>query len=208
MSRREGRGKRSAIALTALVLASVATVAAHETKTVGDLRLTIGWGDEPAFSGFRNSVEVDVADAAGRPVADLGGALSVEVAFGDERKGLSLFPARGQPGKFRAWLVPTRPGTYAFHITGTAKGLAIDTTSTCSQQTFACVMDVSEIQFPVRDPSAGQLADRISRESPRAEGAMDAAASARRLAVVAIAGALLALAAAVGLAVRKGRAGA
>jgi len=208
MSRHEGRGKQSAIALTALLLATVTTVAAHETKTVGDLRLTIGWGDEPAFSGFRNAVEVDVADAAGRPVSDLGGALSVEVAFGDERKGLSLLPARGQPGKFRAWLVPTRPGTYAFHITGSARGLTIDTTSTCSQQTFACVMDVSEIQFPVRDPSAGQLADRISRELPRAEGAMAAAASARRLAVVAIAGALLALAAAVGLAVRKGRAGA
>jgi len=27
--------------------------------------LTIGWGDEPAFSGFRNSVEVDVADNTG-----------------------------------------------------------------------------------------------------------------------------------------------
>jgi len=208
MSRHEGRRQRLAVALIALLPAALTTASAHETKVIGELRLTIGWGDEPAFSGFRNSVEVDVADAAGRPVADLGGTLSVEVAFGDERIPLSLLPARGQPGKFRAWLVPTRPGTYAFHITGTAKGLAIDTTSTCSGETFACVMDVSDIQFPEKDPSAGQLAERISRELPRTEGATEAAVSARRLAIVALAGAALALAAAIGLGLRKGRAGA
>jgi hypothetical protein len=189
------------------LLLLLTSVSAHETKGVGDLRLVIGWGDEPAFSGFRNTVEVDVIDAAGRPVTDLGGALSVEVSFGDERTALPLQPTRGQPGKYRAWLMPTRPGTYSFHITGTAQGQTIDTTSICSENTFACVRDSSEIQFPVKDPSPGQLADRISRELPRAEGAMEAAASARTLAIAAIAAAVLALGAAVGFGVRKGRAG-
>jgi hypothetical protein len=197
----------SAIAAILLLAASI-PAAAHETKGVGDLRLTVGWGEEPAFSGFRNFVEVDVADAAGRPVTDLGGGtLSAEVSFGGERISLSLLPARGQPGKFHAWLVPTRPGTYSFHITGMARGQAIDMTSTCSPETFACVADVSDIQFPVKDPSAGQLADRISRELPRAAGAMEAATGARTLALAGLAGAAFALAAAVGFGIRKGSAG-
>lgn len=151
---------------------------------------------------------MDVADGAGHPVVDLGGgAQSAEVAFGDERIPLSLVPPPGHPGKFRAWLVPTRPGTYSFHVSGTVKGQAIDMMSTCSDTTFACVADVSDIQFPVKDPSAGQLADRITREAPRAESAMQAAAGARTLGIAALAGALIALGAAVGFGMRKGSAG-
>jgi hypothetical protein len=80
-------------------------------------------------------------------------------------------------------------------------------TSTCSPETFACVADVSDIQFPVKDPSAGQLADRISRELPRAEGAMEAATGARTLALAGLAGAAFALVAAVGFGMRKGSTG-
>jgi hypothetical protein len=206
MVRHGATARRSALAAI-ILLAAWTPTAAHETKGVGDLRLTVGWGEEPAFSGFRNFVEVDVADSAGHPVADIGGALSAEVSFGDERLSLSLLPARGQPGKFRAWLVPTRPGTYTFHITGMAKGQSIDMTSTCSPETFACVADVSDIQFPVKDPSAGQLADRISRELPRAEGAMATASGARTLAIAGLAGAVIALGAAIGFGVRKGSTG-
>jgi hypothetical protein len=199
---------RFSIALILMVLAAGTSIGAHETRTVGGLRLTVGWGEEPAFSGFRNFVEVDVVDGAGNPVTDLGGgALAAEVSFGDEHIPLSLSPARGQPGKFRAWLVPTRPGTYAFHITGTIKGQAIDMTSTCSASTFACVADVSDIQFPVKDPSAGQLADRLSRELPRAEGAMAAATGARTLAMAGLASAVIALGAAIGFGMRRGSAG-
>ena len=202
----QATARRSAVAAI-ILLAAWTPTAAHETKGVGALRLTVGWGEEPAFSGFRNFVEVDVADSAGHPVPDIGGALSAEVSFGDERISLSLLPARGQPGKFRAWLVPTRPGTYTYHIPGMATGQAIDMTSTCSPETFACVADVSDIQFPVKDPSAGQLADRISRELPRAEGAMATATGARTLAIAGLAGAVIALGAAIGFGVRKGSTG-
>ena len=214
MSQHSAPRHRSAIAFPVLLLTLLTfqltsgSARAHERKDVGDFRLTVGWGDEPAFSGSRNAVEIDVADMAGRPVTDLGGGnLSVEVSFGAEHVALPLHPAPGPPGKFSSLLLPTRPGTYTFHITGTVKGQAIDVTSTCSEQTFACVLDASEIQFPVKDPSAGQMAERISRELSRADVAMETAASARKIGIGALATALLALAAAASLGWRKTRTG-
>jgi hypothetical protein len=194
---------------TVLPLALAAGAAAHETQSVKQYRLTIGWGEEPAYSGYKNSVDVDVADVAGAPVTDLGGgSLAVEVSFGDERIVRPLLPSGLKPGRFRAGLVPTRAGTYTFHVTGTVKGQTIDTRSTCSDTTFHCVTDVSDLQFPVKDPSAGQLAESVARAIPRAERAFDTAAGARRISMAAGGIALIALVAAIGFGVRKGKQGA
>lgn len=189
----------------AIVLLLSAAVSTHEHQVVGQYRLTIGWGDEPAFSGSKNFVSVAVSDAAGMPVADLNGSLAVEILFGDERLMLPLRPAWQRPGELRAWLMPTRSGTYTFHITGTVKDQRIDTMSTCSDKTFDCVSDLSEMQFPVKDPSAGQLAEGVSRALPRAERAIDTATGAQRMAIAAIVVAVLALVATIGLGVRGGR---
>jgi hypothetical protein len=186
------------IAALAIAVLAPATVGAHERKIAGRYQLVIGWGDEPAFSGVKNAVEVDVTDSAGAPVTDLGGGtLSVEVIFGDQRVTLPLRAVRQPAGKFQAWLVPTRAGTYTFHISGTIKGEPLDVSSTCSDTTFACVGDVADLQFPAKDPSPGQLADRLSRGLPRAEEAVSAAGSARVIAFAAIALAAVAIAVAI-----------
>jgi hypothetical protein len=185
------------------------TAIAHETQSVKQYRLTIGWGEEPAYNGYKNSVDVDVADGAGAPVSDLGGgSLAVEVSFGDERMARPLLPYGLKPGRFRAALVPTRAGTYTFHVTGTIKGQTVDTRSTCSDATFHCVTEVSDLQFPAKDPTAGQLAESVGRAIPRAERALDTAASARRIAMGAAGVAVLALVAAIGLGARRGKQGA
>ena len=90
--------------------------------------------------------------------------------------------------------MPTRAGTYTFHISGTIKGEALDVSSTCSDTTFACVSDVADLQFPAKDPSPGQLADRLSRGLPRAEEAASTARVARITAFAAIALAAVAIA--------------
>ena len=190
-------------ALTAAVALFVGAglVSAHEKKNAGALVLTIGWGDEPASSGVRNAIEIDVADAAGVPVADPDASLSVEVSFGREQRTLPLAPAARQPGKYRAWLVPTRAGVYAFHVSGTVRRQVVDVTSTCSDKTFACVIDHADLQFPAGDPSPGQLADRIARTAPRADAAVERANGARQLAGAALAVSIVAL----GVALRRGR---
>ncbi len=201
--------RRLATGVTVLLLALPPAAPAHETHSVKDYRLTIGWGEEPAYSGYRNSIEVDVADGAGQPVVDLGGgSLSVEVSFGDERMVRPLLPSGQKAGRFRAGIVPTRPGTYTFHVTGTIKGQTIEARSTCSERTFDCVIDASELQFPARDPSVGELAESVRRAIPRTDRALDAATSAQRGAMVAIALAAAALALVIALRARRGKQGA
>jgi hypothetical protein len=109
----------------------------------------------------------------------------VEVSFGEQRISLPLEPVRPRPGEFRAWLLPTRPGTYAFRIVGTIVGQHVDVASTCSEKTFHCVADLTPIQFPAKDPSLGELADRMNRTIPRAERAGESATSARVFAILA-----------------------
>lgn len=198
------RGCRTVATVVALVTAPSILLVAHDAHVVGRYRLVVGWGEEPAFTGIRNSIVVAITEAAGGGlVSDLGGgSLSAEVSFGNEHAVLPLQPAWGHPNEFRAWILPTRAGTYTFHITGTVKSQPIDIASTCSEKTFDCVVDASEIQFPAKDPSIGQLAERVDRSLPRAEEALESAARARTVAFSAIAVAALALASAIGLALR------
>jgi hypothetical protein len=196
------------LAGTALLLLALSPgVLAHKTQPFGPYRVTIGWADEPAFTGSRNFIVVSVADTAGTPVADPGASLVVEVAFGSERIVLSLQPDGARRGEFKAALVPTRPGTYTFHVTGKVKDQTIDLKAACSDTTFDCVTDASAIQFPSKDPSAGELADRINRSLPRAERALDTAARAQTLAIAAVGVAALAFVAAIGFARRRGAKG-
>ena len=198
---------RTVATVTAFVMALsilASNVVAHDAHIVGPYRLAIGWGEEPAFTGIRNSIVVEVTEAAGgRLVSDLGGgSLSAEVSFGNEHTVLPLQPAWGHPNEFRAWILPTRAGTYTVHITGRVKSQPIDITSTCSEKTFDCVVEAAEIQFPIKDPSVGQLAERVDRSLPRAEQALELAARARTVAFSAIAVAALALISAIGLGLR------
>ena len=191
---------------------------AHETRAGGPVRFVVGWGDEPTYTGFKNSVQVTVSEANGAPVTDLGDTLSVEVIKGDERTTLPLVAnfrvgAFGTPGDYRAWLTPTRPGGYTFRLTGTVRGQKVDETFTSSKTTFNDVEDVTSIAFPAKDPSTGQLATRIDREVPRLEAALrqaeDSADGARTLALAGLAvGAAGLVAAAAALVVARRRSGA
>jgi hypothetical protein len=188
--------------LLLILLCRVATPAAHERRTVGQLQLTIGWGDEPVFSGSRNAVEVRVADSSGAAVNDPEAALTVDVSFGEARTTVPLRRTR-EPGTFKGWLLPNRPGTYTFHITGRVRQQPVDVTSTCSETTFDCVNDVAAIQFPAQDPTLGQLADRVTRSLPRGERAAETGLTTRSIAMAGLVLAGLALATTVVAGVRK-----
>jgi len=203
-----------ALGLAALLVPlAAAPASAHEARSVGKLHLVVGFGDEPPWTGEKNSVQLLLADAKEKPVTDLGDALKVEVtaesAPGDKLD-LALEPffevgEFGTPGDYRAFFIPTAPGKYTFHFTGTYRGQKVDQRFTSSKTGFAEVEDPAPVKFPVKDPTTGQLAQRLDREVPRLDSALDAsraaekqarddASSARTLAVIGIALGVLGLA--------------
>jgi hypothetical protein len=161
----------------ALTVALAPAGLAHEERSQGDLEMVAGFGTEPAYAGQPNSVQLILVHD-GEPVVDLGDTLDVEVAFGDETMQLTLEPnfavgEFGEPGDYRAWFIPTRPGQYSFHFSGTVDGEEVDETFTSGPGSFSDVNDPSELMFPVQDPTTGEIAERIEREVPRITTAVE-----------------------------------
>jgi hypothetical protein len=170
----------TAATLVAMGLAAPAALA-HETREVGPYEFVVGWGDEPIYTGFKNSVQMLLSETrTGRPVNELGGTVEIEIIFGDASTTLEMEPSFlpgvfGEEGDYRAWVVPTRAGEYSYRFTGSINGTGIDETFTCGEETFDCPVDTGEIEFPERDPSRAELAGRIEQEIPRIAGDASAA---------------------------------
>jgi hypothetical protein len=169
-------------ALTLVVLMLAAAPAwAHEHRPVGDYELTVGWQSEPTYAGYLNGVQLTIKDRAGKPVASLGepATLKVQVTSGSATTDPLPFEAAfGSPGEFDSPIIPTRPGVYTFRIFGTINGAAVDEKFTSSDATFESVREPSEIQFPAKDPSIGQLATSVQQLTPRVDAAVKAQAAA------------------------------
>lgn len=181
----------------------MSAASAHVSKRSGPFEVELGWGVEPPLSGTENFVEVTVSDAAGAPLAVPAGALSVEVDYDANAVTLPLTPTE-EPGVLEAGLTPTRPGTYAFHVSGSVHGRPLNVSAICSESSFECVEAAAGTEFPVKDPSAGELAQRLRSEADRVEQANDRADDARTLAIVALALAAVALALSIRAGLRRG----
>jgi hypothetical protein len=192
--------------------------AAHEETAVGKYHFVVGFGDEPAYAGEKNSVQLILADTNDKPVTDLGNTLKVAVTTGSaEPLDLAMEPffevgEFGTPGDYRAFFIPTAPGSYSFHFTGTIKGQKVDKTFKSGPQSFSDIEDPAQVQYPVQQPTGGQLATRADREAARVNAAltaerdqaMDDAASARTLAIIGLVVGILGLVAG-GVALARGR---
>jgi hypothetical protein len=208
------------------VFTGAASASAHEERKIGKYNVEVGFGDEPAYAGERNSVVMFLHDSGDKPVVDLGDSLKVDVTqgaagtAGDDSQKLSLtmqptfeVGGDGTPGDYRAWFIPTAPGPYTFHFTGNIKGQKVDEKFSSSPTTFDEVQDPAQVEFPEKDPTGAQLNARLDREVPRLNAALaagqtrankaeDAAGQARIIAIVGVVVGVLGLAAA-GYAMRK-----
>lgn len=194
-------------------LAVTGTAGAHERRQVGSYVMRVGWADEPTYAGVKNAVQVLLSDASGKPVTDLPEDLKVEIIFGTQKMGPLPLDAAfgrnfGRPGDFRATVIPTRPGNYTFHFVGALNGQRVDQSFTSSETTFDPVQEAAAIQFPAKDPSPGELAQKLDRVAMRLDAAQaaaqDAAAAARQARILGAAG-LVAGIAGVGVAVAGSR---
>jgi hypothetical protein len=189
--------KKTMISAAVCMFASMLAVAvsgrpalAHEEREVGNLSVEAGWMEEPVFTGLRNAVQFIATDAAsGEPVE--GGDLQAVVIFGpkegsEQTDPIPLLPTEESPGEYDGAMIPTRPGTYTFHITGTVGTQTVDEFFTSGEQTFDDVVSAGEGEFPVKDPSTGELAGKLDRVATRVEAARDEAGSATDRAALAL----------------------
>ena len=215
MSRTRSIVAALSIAVSLIVLQATAA-SAHEERVVGRYHLAVGFGDEPAYAGVENSVQLFLHDAkTDKPIVDLGPTLKVQVMTGSKTMPPMVMEPDfevgefGTPGDYRAFFFPTRPGDYTFHFTGSIKGQKIDQNFSSGPKTFSSVSDPVDVEFPAKDPTTGELAQAIARLGPRVDAARsgqqrltaaladqrDRVDSARSLALIAlVVGAVLGLA--------------
>jgi hypothetical protein len=184
---------RRAVALSAgalVALGGVATASAHVVQQFGPYSIAIGWLHEPTYVGVENAVQVVVKDAQDKPVDGLpDGALKVQVSSGSQTTdAMTLQPSfdpdtgLGTPGEYDASLIPTAPGVYTFHLTGTIKRTRVDQSFTSSDKTFDDVTANTDAEFPLKVPSITSIATRLDRTGSRVVAAQAAADDAKRAA--------------------------
>jgi len=158
-----------------LALLGNATALAHVVEHAGPYTLEIGWQHEPTYVGDPNGVQVIVHDANDEPVTDLaetdlkvvvstGGQQTAELTF---QPGFDLEEMEGPLGQYDAAIVPTAPGDYTFHLTGSIHGQAVDFTVTSGDKTFDVVKGTTDIEFPTKLPTVTEMATRLDRIDAR-----------------------------------------
>src|SRR5499427_4503351 len=168
------------------IAATAAPASAHVLKRAGPYDLLIGFGNEPAYAGEQNSVFLLLTNAkTGAPIVDegLGDTLKVAVGFGTQTKQLPLVSSfdpdsgQGTKGVYNAYFVPTVPGDYTFHFSGSIHTTKVNITVKSSPTTFDSAHDPAAIEFPQQAPSNLQLAQRLDAESARLSAQIHAAGS-------------------------------
>lgn len=160
--------------LLAVLLLVMAPAAAHEGREVGPYQIVFGWRVEPAYAGQLNGPEViislghhDESEASddhphdADEMAAVEVSLQVEVRFGPEVKTLPLRPVFNAPGHYVADLIPTLPGDYSFHLTGTIGDTAVEELFSSADGEFSSVEPASDLLFPQGAPS--NLETRIAQ---------------------------------------------
>jgi hypothetical protein len=112
-------------ALLAIVL-NVQPVLAHESITVGDYTLEVGWLNEPPIVGQHNAIVVNVSTGDEQPVEDVS-SLTLTISYGGQQKTLTLEPLdEHSPGQYVAPILPTVAGEYSVIFGGTLGDTAVD----------------------------------------------------------------------------------
>ena len=117
---------------------------AHESITVGEYTVEIGWLSEPPIVGQQNAIVVNVSTTADKqPVEDVS-TLTVTISYGGQNKILTLQPlGEDTPGQFVAPILPTVPGEYTVILGGKLGNTAADAETHVEE-----VQPANTLQFP------------------------------------------------------------
>jgi len=182
------RAVTALVAAAFITLVPLAAASAHTGASVGKIEMETGFVNEPAYVGQPNGALL-ILMHEGKPVLDLGDAVTVQVSFGDETtESQTLEPAfffedgeleSGTPGEYQYSFIPSQPGPYTFHFQGTVDGQKIDESFTSGPKTFDEVVDPVAAAFPaVTAPTNEELATRLDQETTRTDDAVTRAEAA------------------------------
>jgi len=141
--------KRRILWLTVLfvfsaLIINVQVALAHESITVGDYTLEVGWLSEPPVVGQQNAIVVNVSTTSDeQPVEDVS-ALTVAISYGGQDKTLTLQPlGEDTPGQFVAPILPTVAGEYSVIFGGMLGDTPVDADTHVEE-----VQPADTLQFP------------------------------------------------------------
>ncbi|MBT8242417.1 MAG: hypothetical protein HKP34_01710 [Nitrosopumilus sp.] len=119
-----------------LIISGFAGIAfGHTVDSVGEYRVEIGWMNEPVVSGETNAIEFYVSplepgleledQSFKNGIPDLNKTVKIKLIFKEESITLPLSPDHNIPGKYYAFVNPTKSGFYQANILGTIKDTPI-----------------------------------------------------------------------------------
>jgi hypothetical protein len=112
-------------ALMALIL-KIQPALAHDTITIGDYTLEVGWLSEPPVVGQHNAIVVNVSTEDEQPVEDVS-SLTLTISYGGQQKTLTLEPVdEHSSGQYMAPVLPTVAGEYSVIFGGTLGDMAVE----------------------------------------------------------------------------------
>lgn len=177
-----------ALGLAGSALLQPAPALAHERRDVGKYQLVVGFIAEPALQGEPNGIDLRIVDkATEQPIEGAENTLKASIAFGGgQPRELTLRARFRMPGSYTADVIPTRSGTYVFTFSGDIGGQAVNERFESGPGRFNDVQPVTALQFPVAEPSAGELQQAVGE-------ARQQAATANGLAVAGLVAGVLSL---------------
>ena len=183
------------VAMTIFVL-TTSSALAHERRLVDNkYTFVVGFLDEPAYAGVKNSLDLTICDGkqcnyavtdgqrvVSNPVNDADKTLQVEVSMGGSTPlSLTLEPRWANPGKYNAFFMPTKTGDYTFHIHGTLHSDTIDEKFTSSPTGFNAVEAVKV--YPVSAADQSQQNSQIADLQNQVKNAQESAHTATTLGI-------------------------
>ncbi len=183
-------------ALALIALSGTPSASAHERRTVaGKYTFVVGFINEPALLEEPNGIDLRISTAqTNDPVEGVEKTLKADVIVGGQTKTMDLRARFGQKGAYTADLFPTKTGTWVFRFYGTIEGSQVEEKFESGPGRFNDVQPKSDLQFPVKEPSIGELAAQVQKAggqpveaaaattnpSPDVQRALDKADSARK----------------------------
>jgi hypothetical protein len=99
---------------------------AHITKQIGNIKVEVGWSDEPPLTGQVNNIIVAVNKtlAGGRESAIINALadLDIKERYGSITKSVDFIPSEQAEGVYESKIIPTRVGSYSLVMNGTVQG--------------------------------------------------------------------------------------